>query len=147
MADRHPPARHREALATFVEALGGAANALRRDECGDPCLLGRRGHVLAVPGGFQLYCICESKQAWTWAKKKLAFASVTQDGDEEGCLFMDRLPTENEAAAIRDYVGIAKRPEISAEERERRRSFGERLRKNFPSSVEPVFLSGGRHAP
>ena len=116
--DAYPSAEQRAALANFAEALFSAVNAWRRDECGDPRIVGRRGHVYAVPGGFQFYCAAESKQAWTWAKKKLAFASVTQDGDEEGCLFMDRQPTADEAAAIRDYLGIAKRPDLSVAERQ-----------------------------
>jgi hypothetical protein len=45
----------------------------------------------------------------------MSFAKVTQDGDEYGCLFMGRLPTESEAKAIRDKVGMQR----SASERGR----------------------------
>ena len=39
----------------------------------------------------------------------LAFCRVTQDGDDEGCLHLDRLPTAAEAELIREAVGIRKR--------------------------------------
>jgi hypothetical protein len=132
MSDRYPPAVQREALIPFAAALRSAATAFRRDQCGDPWISGARGHVHAVPGGFQLYCVCETKQAWTWAKKGLAFAKASQDGDEEGMLFMDRLPTSDEAEIIRRYLGIRPKPEVSDQEAERRRQHGERLAKNWP---------------
>jgi hypothetical protein len=115
MSDRYPPSLQREELTVFASALGSAASAFRRDECGDPRINGKRGHVYAVPEGFQLYCVCESRKAWTYAKRALAFARVTQDGDEEGMLIMDRLPTTEEAEVIRAYLGINKTREISEE--------------------------------
>jgi hypothetical protein len=119
MVDRYPPPAQREALLKFAEALGSVSTSLRRDDCNDPQLKGRYGHISAVPGGFQVYVIADSKQAWTWAKKSLAFAQVTQDGDDEGMLFLDRLPTPTEAETIRSYVGISKKPDRSPEEVER----------------------------
>ena len=53
----------------------------------------------------------------------MSFAKVTQDGDEEGCLFMAGLPTESEAEAIRDKVGIPKKREVSEEELIRLRGY------------------------
>jgi hypothetical protein len=132
MTDRYPPAAQREALLTFAAALKSAATAFRRDQCGDPWISGARGHVHAIPGGFALYCVCETKQAWTWAKKALAFAKPTEDGDEEGTLFMDRAPTPDEAESIRRYLGIRAKPELDQQEVERRRQLGERLAKNRP---------------
>ena len=41
------------------------------------------------------------------------FAKVTQDGDEEGALVLDQLPTKAEAAEIRAILGIPKRIELS----------------------------------
>ena len=37
-------------------------------------------------------------------------------------LFLDRLPTKADAGAIRDYLGIAKKPELSVEQVELRRA-------------------------
>ena len=131
----------RAALVAFAEALSSASAAFRRDECGDPRINGRRGHVYAVSGNFQLFCVCESKKAWTWAKKALRFARVTQDGDDEGMLFLDRLPTPAEAIVIRDYLGIAKRPSLSQDHvarlRVQARRFGDDLRKNPLPATEP----------
>jgi hypothetical protein len=95
MSDHHPPAR--QSLALFAAALGSASTVFRHDESGDPRINGKRGHVYAVSRGFLLSCVCDSRRAWTYAKRALSFARVTQDGDEEGCLLMDRLPTAEEA--------------------------------------------------
>jgi hypothetical protein len=40
---------------------------------------------------------------------------VTQDGDDEGILRLDRLPTADEADTIRDLIGIRKRRHMTAE--------------------------------
>jgi hypothetical protein len=61
-----------------------------------------------------------SKQAWTWVKKRLGFAELTQDGDTDGCFRLHRLPTDDDAAIIRDILGIRKRVEFSPEELARR---------------------------
>jgi hypothetical protein len=46
-----------------------------------------------------IYVSCETKMGWTYAKKALGFAKLTNDGDDEGALFLDRLPTKSEAEA------------------------------------------------
>jgi hypothetical protein len=97
----------------FSDALNAAKAAMRRDECGLWVLKGSRGYVSAWGDGksYLLYVVCRSGQHWTYTKKRLAFAEVTQDGDEEGCFRMRRLPTEDEARVIRDTTGIrATRP-------------------------------------
>ena len=139
MSDRHPPARQR--LALFAEALGSASTALRRDECGDPRINGKRGHVYVVSRGFLLSCVCESRKAWTYAKRALSFARVTQDGDDEGSFVMDRPPTAEEAETIRRYLGITKTREISEEHLAKLRAGLQRKdeqTKNQPSREEPV---------
>jgi hypothetical protein len=113
--ETYPASKQRSRLLELATALGSADNALRRDECGDPRINGIAGHIYAVPGGFQMFIATQSKRAWGFAKGALASATVTIDGDDEGMLFMDRLPTVEEAAAIRDYAGIRKRQELSAE--------------------------------
>jgi hypothetical protein len=50
MPDRYPPAMQRPALLKLAEALGCRDNALRRDECGDWRIVGRLGHIYAIPG-------------------------------------------------------------------------------------------------
>lgn len=128
MADIYPPAVQRPALLELVKALGCRDNALRRDECGDWRIEGRSGHIYAAPGslerpdtpGFQIYVERESVREWSYAKKALKpFADLTNDGDDDGMLFLDRLPTADEAEVIRQYVGIAKKRVLSEEERAR----------------------------
>ena len=51
-----------------------------------------------------------------WKKtKRLLPGKVSQDGDDEGTLRLDRLPTAAEAELIRDLIGIRKRRHVTAE--------------------------------
>jgi hypothetical protein len=52
-------------------------------------------------------------------KRRLAFMTVTQDGDDEGCLRLFRLPTPEEAALIRDALLLRKRRTLTEESRTR----------------------------
>jgi|SRR6516162_3692302 hypothetical protein len=140
MSDSYPPPRQRETLLKLVEALGCRDNVLRRDECSDWMIKGKLGHIYAVPGtldrpkaeGFQIYFRGAPEfeepttgKAWTYAKQALKpFCAVTQDGDWEGLLFLDRLPTKEEAEIVRNKLGVPKKREISDAERERLRAMG-----------------------
>jgi hypothetical protein len=133
MSDKYPPATQREALDRFAKAIGSRHDTLRRDECGDWTIRGNHGHVYAVPGilgieparaGYQLFLDTESSTRWTYAKRALSFAILTNDGDGDGALFLDRLPTQTEALAIRKTLGVAKVVELDATELERRRASG-----------------------
>ena len=130
--DIFPPAKQRPALLALRDALGCRDNALRRDECGDWAIFGKRGHIYAVPGSldrFQIF-IAGTAREWSYARKALKpFAALTNDGDDEGVLFLDRLPTAEEAETIRQYVGVAKKRVLSDEERERLVSLGHRFEK------------------
>ena len=111
--DPFPPKRQRAALDQLAKALDAVSTALRTDECGDFRLIGRRGHIYAIPPrGFHLYIACDTARGWTWAKKQLAgLARPVQDGDEEGILLLAKLPsTAAEAALVRRYAGISKHP-------------------------------------
>jgi hypothetical protein len=136
MSDLFPATKQRPALLAFAEALDSRASALRRDDCGDPAIWGSNGHIYAVPiapgglgwrgepaiTGYQLMIGCDfdnrrwsSARGWESAKKRLGFGKVTQDGDCEGSIILDRLPSKAEAAEIRDILGIPKRVEYSEE--------------------------------
>jgi hypothetical protein len=106
-------AQDRADLSTLLTALHGAMNALRRDECGDPTIFGSRGNS---DGTFQVYVQCRSPMHWTYAKKQLAgFATVHQDGDDEGILLLTRMPSESEAETLRHYIGLRQTREMSPE--------------------------------
>jgi len=57
LAAHFPTNMQREAMLKFAEALDCVSTALRRDECGDPRLNGRRGHIYASPEGYQIYVV------------------------------------------------------------------------------------------
>jgi hypothetical protein len=140
-------AEMRKSLDRFAKALNSAPRALRRDECGAWRINGKCGHVYAIPGtleepgreGFLLYSGDGSPRAWSFSKRALGFAKLINDGDDEGMLFFDRLPTAAEAEIISDRLGIRKRRDLSEETlaalRERARLFGGSQRKKSPSEL------------
>jgi hypothetical protein len=106
----------RAELSRLLTALHGAMNALGRDECGDPTIFGSRGHIRACDGMFQVYVQSRSALHWTHAKRQLAgFATVHQDGHDEGALVLSRMPDANEAETLRHYIGLRQTREISPE--------------------------------
>jgi hypothetical protein len=134
--DVYPPTIQRPALLELMKAIGCRDNALRRDECGDWRINGRRGHIYAVPGSsarFQMLIMGWAANGWRRAKMAFApFAELTNDGDDEGTLLIDRLPTDQEAEIVRHFVGIAKKKELSEETltRLRRQGFHTERQKN-----------------
>ena len=120
--DTFPPTKQRPELLAFAEACGTRADKLRRDDCGDWAIFGNNGHIYAVPEGFQLMIGCDfdnrkwsSARGWESAKDRLSFGKVTQDGDCEGSIILDRLPSKTEALEIRAILGIPKTVELSDE--------------------------------
>jgi hypothetical protein len=104
-------------LETFLTAIDASPIALERPVCrgwvGDYQITGKHGHVLADHPGYLLY-VTGTVQRWKKAKRILP-GTVTQDGDDEGVLRLDRLPTPAEADTIRDVVGIRRRRHMTAE--------------------------------
>jgi hypothetical protein len=106
----------RARLKALLDALDASPRALGRDQCGDWMIRGSAGHIFANKAGFLLYVATdESARRWSNIKGRLAFCLVTQDGDDEGCLMLDRLPTATEATTIREAIGIRKRRHMTAE--------------------------------
>jgi hypothetical protein len=103
----------------LLVALDAAESQLRRDECGWWVIRGRRGSVQTWGDGttWVAYVRCRSARHWTSTKSRLGFMSVTQDGDDEGCLRLLRLPKPEEAALIRDALGLRKRRTLTEESR------------------------------
>lgn len=108
----------------LLVALDAAPSQLRRDECGSWIIAGRRGAIHTWGDGktWLAYVRCRSRQHWTFTKRRLAFMTVTQDGDDEGCLRLFRLPTPEEAVAIRDVMGLRKRVAYAVDTLERKRA-------------------------
>jgi hypothetical protein len=110
----------RKGPAQLGRGRGGKFRPGQGDRTRHPAIWGSNGHTYAVPEGFQLMIGCDfdnarwtSARGWESAKKRLGFGAVTQDGDCEGSIILDRLPSKSEAAEIRDILGIPKRIELS----------------------------------
>jgi hypothetical protein len=147
MPDRHPPTVQRPALLKLVEALGCRDNALRRDECSDWRITGKQGWIYSVPVGFQILFFARNGvnewdgdgphiEDYVRAKRGLLFRRLTQDGTGEGIFVLDRLPTKEEAATIRDILVIPKKREISDAERERLRAMASTLKSRHHKEAE-----------
>jgi hypothetical protein len=103
-------------LDALVASIDASSRALRRDRCGDYMITGKLGHIFADGQGFLLYVSTQgSPRRWTMVKCRLAFCHLNQDGDDEGCLRLDRFPTSEEAELIREALGIRKRRHMSPE--------------------------------
>ena len=75
---------------------------IRFDRYGDWCIAGRDGHIFADGKAYLIVVMTgESVRRWKNVKKRLAFRRISQDGDDEECLHLDRLPTAHEADLIR----------------------------------------------
>lgn len=131
--DPMPPAKQREKLTEFSDALNSRLNAIRKDDCGDLRIVGKNGWISAVPEGFQIY-FDGSPLAWSWCKKAFkGFAKLTMDCDEDGIHLMERLPTPAEAETIRDKLGVYKRLELTEENQAKRRAWAEEINRKRKS--------------
>ena len=117
----------RERLLALLNASDASETTLQRDlvrfegRTGDWGIRGKYGHVYRDGAGYLLYAHGTPRR-WSSVKRSLAFCKLSQDGDDEGCLHLDRLPTPAEAEAIRDAIGIRKRRHMTADQIERARS-------------------------
>ena len=122
----HNRADDRVRLQAMLTALDASSVALHRDlhrgegRNGDHGIHGKLGHIYADGTGF-LLCVnakderYQSLRRWTNIKRRLAFCRITQDGDDEGCLRLDRLPTPAEAVLIREALGIKRKRHLTPE--------------------------------
>jgi hypothetical protein len=107
----------------LLVALNGWDRALRRDDCGVWTIIGNTGSIHTWDSkSWVLFVTCRSVRHWTSIKKQLSFCAVTMDGDDEGCLRLHQLPTADQASIIRDVIGLQKKRNVSAAERERLRA-------------------------
>lgn len=121
-------AAHRAHLEALLTVLDATRRAFRRDSCGYWVIKGKRGHIYADGKGFLIVVGTEgSIRLWTNTKRKLGFCQVTQDGDDEGCLHLDHLPTPAEADLIRDALKIRRKRHYTPDQLA---TIAARLRKN-----------------
>ena len=86
---------------------------IRRDLCGDWIIVGLRGHILTDGVSAFAYTPAGTARRWAKAKRVLSFMAVTQDGDDEGILRLDGMPTPEQAKIIRKLLGLRQRTELS----------------------------------
>jgi hypothetical protein len=122
----------------MLAALGASGTGLCRDVCNAWCIRGTEGHIYTWGDGkaWVMSVRCRSARHWTATKERLRFCKLTQDGEDEGCMQLHRLPTLAEATVIREVLGIRKRAELSPGELERRRALGKRLAQRQGRSSE-----------
>ena len=114
-----------ESLAKFMHCR------VTRDECGDAVIQGKAGNIHVDGSGYSVAVMLDSSQQWTWAKKRLRFCQVRQDGDEEGVLHLAQLPTPEQAETLRDILSVHKIPEYTPETLELKRSLMRRARESL----------------
>ena len=91
----------------------------------------------------------QSARRWTNIKARLDFCRVSQDGDDEGALVLDRLPTAAEGEAIREALGLRKRRHLSEDAQAQARSALERAKValNRPQTAAAFAKSAGATYP
>ena len=115
--------RGRTNLLVLLVALDASPLSLRRDfwrgmgRRGDHAIHGKRGHIYPDGDGYLLCIRAQSARLWSAAKRKLSFCQLRIDGEDEGTLHLDHLPSPAEAKAIRQVVGLRKRRRTSREAR------------------------------
>jgi hypothetical protein len=97
----------RELLLNLASTLSVSKARLKRDGCGDWIIRGRRGHILTDGIAMYVYLACKTKRRWENAKSALGLVA-TQDGDTEGVLRLDDLPSEPLAETLRRLLGLRK---------------------------------------
>jgi hypothetical protein len=111
----------RASLRVLLSALDASPRSLQRDfwrgmgRKGDYAIHGKRGHIYPDGDGLLVYVGDISVRQWSAAKRKLSFCQLKVDGDDEGTLHLDRLPSPTEAEAIRQVLGVRKRRRPSGE--------------------------------
>jgi hypothetical protein len=118
--DREEERADRRQQERLLAALDASPSQLRRDECGSWIIAGGRGAIHTWGDGrtWGVYVIGRSARHWTAIKQRLAFMTITQDGDEEGCLRLLDLPTPEEAGLIREALSLRKRRTLTEEARD-----------------------------
>ena len=87
-----------------MRALNASPRSLGRDECGDWAINGRLGHIFSDGAAFLLYVTTDkSVRRWNNIKHRLDFCRVVQDGDDEGCLQLNRMPAPAEVGVIQKH--------------------------------------------
>ena len=108
----------KQQLRSMLTALDAAGNQMRLDECRAWTIRGKRGYVATWGDGARwfIYCAPGSGRKWNNLRRDLShLGKCTQDGDDEGIIRIDALPTPEQAVLIRKAIGLTKRPALNPE--------------------------------
>lgn len=95
------------------------SSKLRRDECGDWNIFGKKGKIYSDEEYGDYWYLMLGGRGWNGFKKKLNFMEVWQDGDEGGALKLNRMPTTQEISKIKKIGGFGNKRVLSIEQREK----------------------------
>ncbi len=104
-------------LKALCEVLEISERNLKRDECDNCVLVGRRGIINTDTENWYLY-VSTTARKWNNIKKQFTWMDVTQDGDEEGMLRSNLCMSRKQAAEIRKLAGLTHTPGMSDKQRE-----------------------------
>lgn len=107
----------KELLTKLSEVLQSSVERISLDDCGDWNIFGRRGHIFTDSKLWYIFVAETTKRKWSAIKAKLKFMELSQDGDDEGIMKLERMPSYEEAEAIREVIGLNKRPALTEEHR------------------------------
>jgi hypothetical protein len=116
-------AQEKKHLLALLMALDVSQDNLRLDDCDDWHIVSpitddigcNHARVKSTGDCWAIYVPCRSKRHWSAVKRKLNFMTITADGDDEGALELDRLPSSAEAAVIRKILRFHKRHQFRPE--------------------------------
>lgn len=119
----------KELLTKLSKYLDTSVERIKLDDCGDWNIFGRKGHIFTDSKLWYIFVAETTKRKWNIIKRKLNFMEVTQDGDDEGIMRLERMPSQEEAEALREVLGLRKRPVLTEEHRATLVERGYNLRK------------------
>jgi hypothetical protein len=133
----------KERIDLLADAAEIAKRNVRKDECNQWTIIGKRGQVQTFDEqSYLLYVSSYSSRKWSALKRKAKSLGweITQDGDDEGC-FRLGLPDESQAIFLREILGLRKRRGLG-----RRRSLITRTVQHLKNggSVDFVSVPGGQ---
>jgi hypothetical protein len=135
--------KDRELLLSLAGALSVSKANLARDPCGDWNMVGRRGHISTDGTALYVYLAPGTVRRCESAKCVLSFATVHQDGDDEGVLKLVGFPTAEQAETLRKLVGLRKVTPLTDAQRSNLRRFSFARDKTPLHHQSVAFEAGG----
>lgn len=112
--DRQQDKRYLKKLALSLDISEGR---IKLDECGDWNIVGLRGKINTDTEFWYLLPKLDSPRKWNNTKKNLSWMEVHIDGDFEGILKSNRMPSRDEAMMVRKVIGMRPSTKLTEEGR------------------------------